>query len=195
MSDTTSHRKSATARRADIVSAARNIFLHQGYADVGLTDVAAAGEVSRGLVYRHFPGGRSDLFLAVTQDLLGELQERLRYAASAPFSSAKRMEQLLAALFAFFQERPDAYRFLFRDVWSAREESLEASAIAARAPLLAEVASVMAGTDVPRDELEVASAGVLGFALAGVEMALTGHVGAETAWRVACTYATSQMQG
>ncbi len=195
MSDTTSHRKSATARRADIVSAARNIFLHQGYADVGLTDVAAAGEVSRGLVYRHFPGGRSDLFLAVTQDLLGELQERLRYAASAPFSSSKRMEQLLAALFAFFQERPDAYRFLFRDVWSAREESLEASAVAARAPLLAEVASVMAGTDVPRDELEVASAGVLGFALAGVEMALTGHVDAETAWRVACTYATSQMQG
>jgi hypothetical protein len=53
----------------------------------------------------------------------------------------------------------------------------------------------MAGTDVPRDELEVASAGVLGFALAGVEMALTGHVDAETAWRVACTYATSQMQG
>jgi hypothetical protein len=26
-------------------------------------------------------------------------------------------------------------------------------------------------------------------------MALTGHVDAETAWRVACTYATSQMQG
>ncbi|HEY2997896.1 MAG TPA: TetR family transcriptional regulator [Acidimicrobiales bacterium] len=182
------------ARRADIIHAARTIFLDQGYADVGLTDVAAAGEVSRGLVYRHFPGGRSDLFLAVTEDLLGELRERLRYAASAPFSPAKRMEHLLAALFAFFQERPDAYRFLFRDVWAAREESIEASAVAARASVLAELASVMAGTDVPRDELEVASAGVLGFALAGVEMALAGRVEAETAWRVACRYATSQME-
>jgi AcrR family transcriptional regulator len=195
VSDTNSHRKSAVARRADIVNAARTIFLDQGYVDVGLTDVAAAGAVSRGLVYRHFPGGRSDLFLAVTEDLLSELQERLRYAASAPFSPAKRMEHLLAALFAFFQERPDAYRFLFRDVWAAREESLEASAIAARAPLLAEVAAVVAGTDEPRAELEVASAGIIGFALAGVEMALDGQVDAETAWQVACRYATSQMGG
>jgi len=79
-------------------------------------------------------------------------------------------------------------------VWAAREESIEASAVAARASVLAELASVMAGTDVPRDELEVASAGVLGFALAGVEMALAGRVEAETAWRVACRYATSQME-
>ena len=65
MSDTTGHRKSGPARRADIVGAARAVFLAKGYAEVGLTDVAAAGEVSRGLVYRHFPRGRSDLFLAL----------------------------------------------------------------------------------------------------------------------------------
>ena len=55
----------AQAAGADIVGAARAVFLAEGYADVGLTDVAAAGEVSRGLVYRHFPRGRSELFLAV----------------------------------------------------------------------------------------------------------------------------------
>ena len=181
MSDTSGQRKSGPARRADIVGAARVVFLAEGYADVGLTDVAAAGEVSRGLVYRHFPRGRSELFLAVTEDLLGELQERMRYAASAPFSQAKRMEQLLAALFAFFQERPDAYRFLFRDVW------------AARAPLVAEVATLIAGTDQSREEVDVASRGILGFALSAIEMALAGQVDAETAWRVACRYATSQM--
>ena len=76
VSDTSGQRKSGPARRADIVGAARAVFLAEGYADVGLTDVAAAGEVSRGLVYRHFPRGRSELFLAVTEDLLGELQER-----------------------------------------------------------------------------------------------------------------------
>jgi AcrR family transcriptional regulator len=193
VSDTSGQRKSGPARRADIVGAARAVFLAEGYADVGLTDVAAAGEVSRGLVYRHFPRGRSELFLAVTEDLLGELQERLRYAASAPFSQAKRMEQLLAALFAFFQERPDAYRFLFRDVWAAREESIEASAVAARAPLVAEIATLIAGTDQAREEVDVASRGILGFALSAIEMALAGQVDAETAWRVACRYATSQM--
>ncbi|HET6953212.1 MAG TPA: TetR/AcrR family transcriptional regulator [Acidimicrobiales bacterium] len=189
----TAHRKSARARRADIVSAARAVFLSEGFADVGLTDVATAGAVSRGLVYRHFPGGRSDLFLAVTEDLLGELAERLHYARSAPFSRGRRMEQVLAALFAFFQERPDAYRFLFRDVWAARDESIEASAVAARAPLVAEIAAVMAGADESRDEIEVASAGVLGFALAAIERAVAGQVDAETAWRVTCRFATSQM--
>jgi AcrR family transcriptional regulator len=195
VSDTTGHRKSGPARRADIVGAARAVFLAEGYAEVGLTDVAAAGEVSRGLVYRHFPRGRSDLFLAVTEDLLGELQERLRYAASAPFSQVRRMEHLLAALFAFFQERPDAYRFLFRDVWAAREESIEASAVAARAPLVAEIASLLAGTEEAREEVDLASRGILGFALSAIEMALTGQVEAETAWRVASRYATSQMAG
>ena len=157
--------------------------------------MAAAGEVSRGLVYRHFPRGRSDLFLAVTEDLLGELQERLRYAASAPFSQVRRMEHLLAALFAFFQERPDAYRFLFRDVWAAREESIEASAVAARVPLVAEIASLLAGTEEAREEVDLASRGILGFALSAIEMALTGQIEAETAWRVASRYATSQMAG
>lgn len=193
MSDTTGHRKSGPARRADIVGAARAVFLAEGYADVGLTDVAAAGEVSRGLVYRHFPRGRSDLFLAVTDDLLGELGERLRYAASAPFSPAKRMEHLLAALFAFFQERPEAYRFLFRDVWAAREESIEGSALAARAPLVAEIAALLAGTEEGREEVDVASHGILGFALAAIEMALAGAIEAEAAWRVATRYAVSQM--
>ena len=193
MSDTTGHRKSGPARRADIVGAARAVFLAEGYADVGLTDVAAAGEVSRGLVYRHFPRGRSDLFLAVTDDLLGELGERLRYAASAPFSPAKRMEHLLAALFAFFQERPEAYRFLFRDVWAAREESIEGSALAARAPLVAEIAALLAGTEEGREEVYVASRGILGFALAAIEMALAGAIEAEAAWRVATRYAVSQM--
>ena len=93
------------------------------------------------------------------------------------------MEHLLAALFAFFQERPDAYRFLFRDVWAAREESIEASAVVAGAPLVAEIASLLAGTEEAREEVDLASRGILGFALSAIELALTGQVEAETAWR------------
>jgi AcrR family transcriptional regulator len=180
-------------RRTEIIRAAREVFLARGYAEAGVTELAAAGDVSRSSVYRYFPAGRADLFVAVTEDLLGELHDRLRYAAGVPFSPARRMEQLLAALFAFFQENPEAYRFLFRDVWAAREEAIEASVIAARAPLAAEVARVVADTGASADELATTAAGILGFALANVELTLDGQAPAQVAWEVTCRYATSQM--
>ena len=38
----------------------------------------------------------------------------------------------------------------------------------------------------------VSATGMLGFALANVELSITGQVDAERAWRVTCEYATSR---
>jgi AcrR family transcriptional regulator len=178
-------------RRAEIVAAARQVFLATGYAGAGLAEVAAVGAVSRGSIYRYFPNGRVDLFLAVTEDLLAELHGRLRYAASVPFSPAKRMEHLIAAMFAFFQEEPNAYRLLFRDVWAAGEASIEASAAATRALLTAEIAGVIADAGVSADELTATSAGIFGFTIANIELALNNEIDPETAWSISCRCATA----
>lgn len=190
-------RRSPDRRRAEIIEAARTVFLDRGYAEVGLTEIAAAGDVSRGLVYRYFPAGRPDLFLAVAERIFGELQERLHYASSAPFSASKRMEHVLAALFAFFQDQPEAFRFLFRDVWAARDEAIEASTSAARAPVAAEIASLVAASGVTADasEIAVTSVGILGFALANIDLVLNQGADPETAWRVTCAFATTHMKG
>jgi AcrR family transcriptional regulator len=180
-------------RQAEIVRAARGVFLSTGYGGAGLAEVAAAGEVSRGSIYRYFPNGRTDLFIGVTEDLLAELHGRLRYAASVPFSPAKRLEHLIGAMFAFFQEEPNAYRFLFRDVWAAGDPSVEAAASATRSLLTAEIAGVIADSDLDADELAASSAGILGFALANIELSLSSEVDAETAWEVTCRFATSQI--
>ncbi|HEX8802725.1 MAG TPA: TetR/AcrR family transcriptional regulator [Acidimicrobiales bacterium] len=193
MAESKQVRRGSKARRSEILEAARVSFLDRGFTDVGLTDIAAAGQVSRALVYRYFPDGRTDLYLAVADELLGELHERLRYAAGAPFSAETRMEHLLAALFAYFQEQPDAYRSLFRDMWAARDESIAASAVAARAPITAEIAGVLASAGSSADELTALGVGILGFALANVEMMLAGQIDPETAWRVTCAAATSQI--
>lgn len=180
-------------RRAEIVEAARGVFLRGGYDGFALAEVAAAGEVSRGSIYRYFPSGRADLFVAVLDQVVGELHERLRYAASAPFSPATRLEHVIGALFAYFQDQPDTYRALFRDVWSTGEPDIEAAGLAARAMLTSEIAGVIADEERTVDELTAAAAGILGFALATVELALKGEVDAEVAWRVTCDYATSQL--
>jgi AcrR family transcriptional regulator len=185
-------RKHPETRRAEIVATARQVFAATGYAESGLAEIASAASVSKGLLYHYFPDGRSQLFVSVMQGLLTEFQQRLRQASKMPFSPRTRMEHLLAALFGFFDENPSAYRLLFRDPWVTHDEAVEASAIATRVQIASEIASLMAGSGLPPDDLVAASSGMLGFALANVELSITGQVDAETAWRVTCEYATSR---
>lgn len=180
-------------RRTEIIRAARGVFLDAGYDGAALAEVAAAGEVSRGSIYRYFPSGRADLAEAVIEQIVGELQERLRYAASVPFSPSTRMEHLVGALFAFFRDEPDAYKFLFHEVWAAGESSIEAAGLVARSMLTGEIASVLADSELPVDELTAAANGILGFALSNVELVIVGEIDAETAWKVTCRYASSQL--
>jgi AcrR family transcriptional regulator len=186
-------RKNPEARRAEIVTTARGVFAANGYAQSGLAEVASAAKVSKGLLYHYFPDGRPQLFVSVVQELLAEFQQRLRQAAKVPFSPRTRMEHLLGALFAFFDENPSAYRLLFRDPWVAHDETVEASAIATRVQVASELAALMAASGLPADDLVAASSGLLGFALANVELCLAGQLEPEVAWRVTCDYATARL--
>jgi AcrR family transcriptional regulator len=185
-------RKNPDTRRAEIVATARQVFAATGYAESGLAEIASAASVSKGLLYHYFPEGRPQLFVSVMQGLLGEFQQRLRQASKMPFSPRTRMEHLLAALFGFFDENPSAYRLLFRDPWVTHDDAVEASAIATRVQIASELATLMAGSGLPADDVVAASTGMLGFALANVELCIAGQVDAETAWRVTCEYATSR---
>lgn len=186
-------RKNPEARRAEIVTTARGVFAANGYGEVGLADVASAAQVSKGLLYHYFPDGRPQLFEGVLHDLLNEFLQELRQAAKVPFSPRTRMTQVLGAIFGFFDENPTAYRLLFRDPWVAQDQTVEASAIAARAQIVSELASLMAGSGLPPDDLVAASSGTLGFALANVELCLAGQLEPEVAWRVTCEYCTANM--
>jgi AcrR family transcriptional regulator len=185
-------RKNPHLRRAEIVATARDVFAATGYAESGLAEIASAASVSKGLLYHYFPEGRPQLFVSVMQGLHAEFQQRLRQASKMPFSPRTRMEHLLAALFGFFDENPSAYRLLFRDPWVTHDDAVEAWAITTRVEIASELATLMAGSGLPDDDVVSASSGMLGFALANVELCITGQVEAETAWRVTCEYATSR---
>lgn len=186
-------------RRAEILDAARRTLLTSGYAAVGLADIAAAGAVSRPSIYRYFPDGRADVFVAVVEALGDELRERMRYAAQAPFSPARRLEQVLAALFAFFEETPDAFRLLFRDVWSAGEPAAADAGRAVRALLAGELAAVLvdaadvAGSPADADTVTAGANAVLGAALATIELTIAGSLDAERAWRTTCDLAVAAL--
>jgi AcrR family transcriptional regulator len=184
-------RKSPTARRAELVATARRVLAEGGLSDGGMADVATAANVSKGLLYHYFPAGRPELLEAVGHELASELIDRVVAAAAVPFSPSVRIEQVLASVFAFFDEHPIAYRVLFIESCEGRVNS---SGARASARLCGELTSILATADVPADELLALGAGLVGFVLANVDLCRAGAIEAEDAWRASCRCATALLE-
>jgi AcrR family transcriptional regulator len=65
--------------RATLLSAAREVFMHQGYAQAGVTDIVEQAGASVGSLYHHF-SGKADLYLALFDQLNDEHEDRTRAA-------------------------------------------------------------------------------------------------------------------
>lgn len=69
-----------SARRAQVLEVARQLFARQGYHQVSMDDIAEAAGVSKPVLYRHFPS-KLELYVAVVderaQTLLAAVQEAL----------------------------------------------------------------------------------------------------------------------
>lgn len=186
-------RRERQARRTELVDAARQLLLERSFDEVGMAEVATAGAVSRPSVYRIFPGGRGEVFVAVAESVVEELRERLHHATQGPFSDAKRMEHLLAALFTYFSANPAAYRLLFQDAWATRDPEVVSAVAAARSRLAAEIAGIVASGGGDADDVLLTSTAILGAALANLELVLAGAADGEAAWRVTCALALSRL--
>jgi AcrR family transcriptional regulator len=65
--------------RATLLAAAREVFMHQGYAQAGVTDIVEQAGASVGSLYHHFTG-KADLYLALFDQLNDEHEARTRTA-------------------------------------------------------------------------------------------------------------------
>jgi AcrR family transcriptional regulator len=65
--------------RATLLTAARDVFMHEGYAQAGVTDIVEQAGASVGSLYHHFTG-KADLYLALFDQLNDEHEARTRAA-------------------------------------------------------------------------------------------------------------------
>jgi AcrR family transcriptional regulator len=67
------------ATRSGLLAAAREVFVSQGYAQAGITDIVAQAGASVGSLYHHF-SGKADLYLTLYEELDNEHAARTRSA-------------------------------------------------------------------------------------------------------------------
>lgn len=74
---------SRDARRAQVLTVAQELFAHEGFHHVSMDDIADRAEVSKPVLYRHFPS-KLDLYLAVVDHRAEALVEAVDGALDAP---------------------------------------------------------------------------------------------------------------
>lgn len=106
-------RLTRTARRAQLIAAAQEVFSHGGYHATAMDEIAVAAGVSKPVLYQHFPG-KLDLYLAVLDSLIGHLVSTVESAITAGGDTNKeRIKATIAAYFAFVDRDDQPFRLVF----------------------------------------------------------------------------------
>jgi AcrR family transcriptional regulator len=107
-------RLSGAERRERILAAAQEIFAQRGYHGASLDEIARASGTSKALIYEHFDSKRA-LHEALLEEHGGELLRRFAANAAGGATGEDRLRGGVDAFFGWVQERPVAWRALFRD--------------------------------------------------------------------------------
>lgn len=100
------------ARRAQLLSAAREVFVSSGYYAASVDDIADRARVSKPVVYQHFPG-KLELYLALLEESAGALVQAVRDALDSTTDNHQRVEATMSAYFAFVEHDGGAFRLVF----------------------------------------------------------------------------------
>lgn len=101
-----------SARREQVLWAAQEIFVAQGYHGAAMDDIADRAGVSKPVLYQHFPS-KLELYLALLDTQIDALIQRIRAALAATTDNRLRVEGSVAAYFDFVDSKSEAFRLLF----------------------------------------------------------------------------------
>lgn len=107
-----SARLSKPARRAQLLTAARGVFVHQGFHAASMDEIADAAGVSKPVLYQHF-SSKLALYVALLQASADELVRLVRDAIGSSPDNDARVHRAVRAYFAFVADEQQAFRFVF----------------------------------------------------------------------------------
>mgnify|MGYP001172371193 CR=1 FL=1 len=101
-----------SARRAQLLVAARQIFVSQGYHAAAMDDIAVQAGISKPVLYQHFPS-KLDLYLALLDSGAEEIIALMRDALASTRDNRTRVTRAVEAYFEFVDDSAETFRLLF----------------------------------------------------------------------------------
>src|SRR6266568_2684082 len=101
-----------SARRKQLLAAAQEVFVAQGYHAAAMDDIAERAGVSKPVLYQHFPG-KLELYLALLDESVGTLLDTVRDALRSTPDPKQRVAATFGAYFEYVGGKGQAYRLVF----------------------------------------------------------------------------------
>jgi AcrR family transcriptional regulator len=109
------------ARRRQLLGAAQEVFVAQGYHAAAMDEIAERAGVSKPVLYQHFPG-KLELYLALLDESVEKLTEIVRDALSSTTDNRQRVPATFQAFFDFVSGSGEAFRLVFESDLSNEPE-------------------------------------------------------------------------
>jgi len=99
-------------RRRQLLDAALEVFVTQGYHAAAMDEIAERAGVSKPVLYQHFPG-KLELYLALLDESVDTLVDTVRDALRSNPDPKQRVAATFGAYFEFVGGKGQAYRLVF----------------------------------------------------------------------------------
>jgi AcrR family transcriptional regulator len=99
-------------RRAQLLEAALEVFVAQGYHAAAMDDIAERAGVSKPVLYQHFPG-KLDLYLALLDASCDAIIDNCRRALEATQDNKQRVAAAMEAFYDYIADQDGAFRLVF----------------------------------------------------------------------------------
>ena len=156
-----------SVRRAQLLAAAQEVFVANGYHSAGMDDIADRAGVSKPVLYQHFPS-KLDLYLAILDVHAAALIDAIRGGIAATDDNKVRVSNVLSAYFDFVdgEARGDggAFRLLFESDLANEPAVRERMERIGRESIAAVADTVAADTGLPWAQAELLAGALTGSA-------------------------------
>ncbi len=99
-------------RRAQLLAAALEVFVAQGYHAAAMDDIAERAGVSKPVLYQHFPG-KLELYLAILDAACDAIIDNCRKALDSTHDNKLRVAATIDAFYAYVGHDTGAFRLVF----------------------------------------------------------------------------------
>src|SRR2546429_6421327 len=162
-----------SARRKQLLAAAQEVFVAQGYHAAAMDDIAERAGVSKPVLYQHFPG-KLELYLALLDTHCDALVENIRSAMTATTDNKERVAGANRAYFEFVGDASEAFRLVFESDLRNDPAVRERVDRVERLCIDAITETIMAGEGGSRPRAELLAAGLVGAAITAAQFWLAG---------------------